>query len=170
MHGLALLVRIDITKIIKNKYFIVDSLSVMLTELTNTSCNFVENKKKKNISPASSCCTFILEINFFLLQEKTEILKQNYLFLFPQCTTEQFKYVGKPLHLLKCVHPCVDIYILKRVCVCCRQIKVLLVQKYLNLTWNEITSTLTSRPEMDALCRKDTKAYAYSMYESVYAS
>lgn len=49
MHGLALLVRIDITKIIKNKYFIVDSLSVMLTELTNTSCNFVENKKKKTL-------------------------------------------------------------------------------------------------------------------------
>lgn len=47
MHGLALLVRIDITKIIKNKYFIVDSLSVMLTELTNTSCNFVEKKPKK---------------------------------------------------------------------------------------------------------------------------
>lgn len=39
-----------------------------------------------------------------------------------------------------------------------------------NLTWREIIFTLRNRPVMGALCRKDTKVYAYSMYESVYAS
>lgn len=52
---------------------------------------------------------------------------------------------------------------------CGQQINVL-VQRYLNLSWCEITSTLRIRPVMDALCCKDTKVYAYSMYESVYAS
>lgn len=63
MHGLALLVGVSITQIIKNKYFTVDSLSVMLTELTR----FVE---KKNISPASSGCTFILEIKFLSYKKR----------------------------------------------------------------------------------------------------
>lgn len=42
-----------------------------------------------------------------------------------------------------------------------------IVQRHLCLT---STSTSRIRPVMDALCRKDTKVYAYSMYESVYAS
>lgn len=44
------------------------------------------------------------------------------------------------------------------------QIEVLLVQRYLRHLH------LKNQASNDALCRKDTKVYAYSMYESEYAS
>lgn len=44
------------------------------------------------------------------------------------------------------------------------------IDSTVNLTFCEIIFTLRIRPVMDALCRKDTKVYAHSMYESVYAS
>lgn len=53
---------------------------------------------------------------------------------------------------------------------CSLQIEALLVQRCFCFTWCKTTATLRIRTVMDALCRKDTKVYAYSMYESVYAS